>query len=158
MLPARTEVAGIQKNSKPVTPAQKIIATVGVDKYNRLSVQWPPKQPNVSALCGCNVPALERQDLLPQRTHIAGIKQDLSVVKPVSNSVVRDSEEQSWPPSRPSAALRHMITSSVDDRRLSWSETVEDDLECSALPAYACTSPSRSKWIGFTSHRIIPIS
>jgi len=108
-LPVRGDVAG-NKRANFVTPASKTVITIGVDKYNRLSMQWPPAQHHSMGSQCSNPPAattvVERQDMLPTRERVAGIRKGVGATTPASKVVIKEQSEVQWPPQRPTAALR----------------------------------------------------
>jgi hypothetical protein len=128
MLPARSSVVGIKRNFSVVTPASKVVCN------EQSIVQWPPKQPTMASKCQYKAQApaskvvIIRQDQLPARSCIAGIQQvgNMMACLPAKKHICNDYSLQ-WPPMRAGMHLRHIITDSVDDRRISF--TMEDNNE-----------------------------
>ena len=117
MLPARE--SAVHLKSTTVKPANKIVTTVGVDKYNRLSMQWPPKQPTMAARRSASRPVVLNQAALPTRTNVAGIRSiaGMTIVKPAGKVVVDQQKTTvQWPPHRPTMAVRHAPIESVHGR------------------------------------------
>ena len=145
MLPARSSKTHV-KGMATSKPADSNVVTVGVDKYNRLGVQWPPKQPTMAARRSTrSMSVVTDQASLPSRTTVAGIRSraEMTVVQPADTIVAEEQTTVQWPPHRPSMAVRHIITGSVDDRRQVWFPEDSDNLD------FSKPSPRRMNLGGF---------
>jgi hypothetical protein len=141
IMPAQSSVAGIKKPSHHCTST-----TVFHEQTHK--VQWPPRQPTmgVRRQYKQSPPAaamvVKRQDMLPARSSVAGIRKPLHFFVPPAEKTVCEDHQMQWPPERPGMQLRHVVAASVDDRRISWILGTDDN-DTRALPTPIVTRKLR---------------